>query len=395
MNGTERYVRQATRGLSGQARSDARMELRGAIEDKAWRLTLLGLEPQEAARAALRDLGSPHAIASGLTRVHTLPKAALAAVLAGVATLLGVQALAAVPTVRAAPDPTYKFCSYDEASLKQMPSAMQAEIRVRLAQPGGRDRLEADCKASSPVPFNSYLRLSDLINAFIAGGVGVRILPGRDGFIYLTFPKYGSEKTVDLSLATEKIAGQTYVQSFGLINSLKNIPDVPLRLTGKINPVLEIGPSKVQLGTLNTPVFVSELYMSALWNSLGSNLHPGSKNRTNVLFFLDDPDQAAHHMGISAPEDSFFVTVSNEAFILPEFSSVDYAFRILSVKDGLLPAPFVVGGGDVIVNTPAALFAATTKKQPAILVYKLDTSDLRNLKLTPVPASQIKVLPAR
>ncbi|WP_019588043.1 permease prefix domain 1-containing protein [Deinococcus apachensis] len=71
MRETEVYLNRATRGLWGQKRRDAQTELRGAIEDKVYRYRLLGLSEAEAARAALRDLGSPHAIARDLSRVHT------------------------------------------------------------------------------------------------------------------------------------------------------------------------------------------------------------------------------------------------------------------------------------------------------------------------------------
>jgi hypothetical protein len=394
MNGTERYVRQATRGLSGQARTDAQMELRGAIEDKAWRLTLLGLEPQEAARAALRDLGSPHAIASGLTRVHTLPKAALAAVLAGVATLLGVQALAAVPVVRAIPDPAYKICVYDEALIGSIRSLERvAELRLQLAQPGGRAKLETECKANSPLPMNDLLRLSDFISALIAGGIGVRTLPELDGFLYVTFPDYGSERVLNLSELTKKINGQAYVQTSSVMSYLLGFPDLPLRLTGTTNPVLEIGSAKLQLGTPQTPVLASNIYMSTLFESLDTLI---ATKDAKTVFIFDGPQSARNQITIRAPENSYVVMISNELLFTPgNETNKFYTARILNVKNGKIAAPFAVGAKGNIVNTPGELVKATENIYPAILVYKLDTSDLRNLKLTPVPAAQIKVLPAR
>ena len=63
MSGTDQFIRHATRGLWGQKKRDAALELRGAIEDKIYRHQLCGLSELEAEQAALRDLGSPHAIA--------------------------------------------------------------------------------------------------------------------------------------------------------------------------------------------------------------------------------------------------------------------------------------------------------------------------------------------
>ena len=397
VNGTERYLRQATRGLSGQARRDAQTELRGAIEDKAWRLTLLGMEPDEASRAALRDLGSPHAIASGLTRVHTLPKAALAAVLAGVSMLLGVQALAAVPVVRAIQDPTYKFCVYDEATLKAIkPIEAAARLRLQIALPGGRAKAEADCRANSPVPFNEYLRFSDLTQAFRAGGIGVRTLPELDGFLYLTIPGHGPERVVNLSDFVTRVAGQPYVPIWLLVSSLRLLSDVPVRLTGTVNPVLEIGSAKLQLGTKETPVQAVDVYTAALFEILNSELIAGAGVDMKLAAMMATDSDLRNQIGVNGPEESSYVTVSNEDFIFtsPGVTS-RYLMRVMSVKNGRLSAPFAVMAKGSIVNTPKELINATKNIRPAVLVYRLDTSDLRNLKLTPVPASQLRGLQAR
>lgn len=388
MNATERYVRQATRGLSGQARRDAQMELRGAIEDKAWRLTLLGLEPQEATRRAVRELGSPHAVAGGLARVHTLPKAALAAVLAGVAALLGVQALAAVPVVRAIPDPAYKFCVFDETQIRRMTPQMQTDLRAQLAQPGGRAKAEAECRANSPVPTNNLLRLSDLTAALAAGGVKVRSVPQLDGFLNLTFPGDATEYAVNLSDGTQKVAGQPHVQLFGLVSHLRTLSGVPVRLTGDINPVLQIGPAKLQLGTREHPVRAAEIYASALFRLLDSRLDAGPGPAFQSAFITDGPGPSRNRVALQAPEGAYFVTLSNEDFFLPDRTGDRfYSFRIQVLQSGVLPVPFAVGAKGNIVSSRRELVEATRTLHPALLVYRLDTSDLRNLRLTPVPAS--------
>ena len=398
MNAVERYIRQATRGLNGQARRDARAELRGAIEDKVWRFTLLGLSEGDAARAALRDLGSPHAIASGLTRVHTLPKAALAAVLAATATLLGVQALAQVPVVQAIPDPTLKICTFDETSLNQIrPIEYVAKLRLQLALPGGRAKLEAECRAHTPAPPNSLLRFSDLASAFRAGGVQVRTLEPLDGFFYLTFPGR-PEQTIDLSGAAQKINGQTYISAWSLIPYLRFIPDISVRLTGTVNPVLEMGPAKLQLGTVKAPVLATDLYATLLYELVGSLLSSESGTVMPVASVSDDAESKRNFIEVSSTPGAMFVTVSNESLV-HRFQANDprYLFRVLSVKNGVLPAPELFGdtGKARIVNSPKDLLRATAAKKPALLVYKLDASDLRFLKLTPVLASAFTVLPAR
>ena len=105
MKDTEQFLRAATRGLWGRAKRDAALELRGAVEDKIYRYTLLGMTEADAERAALRDLGSPAAIARDLGVVHSVPQGAKVALFVGLVGALGLQAAAQIPAVRAMPAP--------------------------------------------------------------------------------------------------------------------------------------------------------------------------------------------------------------------------------------------------------------------------------------------------
>lgn len=100
MRETERYLNRATRGLWGAARRDARRELRGAVEDRTYRHQVLGLSETDAARAAL---------------------------LASVAAVLGVQALAQVPTVRAIPEQQMEECRPLSPAARQNLTAQQRQ----------------------------------------------------------------------------------------------------------------------------------------------------------------------------------------------------------------------------------------------------------------------------
>jgi len=395
MNETERYLRRATHGLSGQARRDAQLELRGAIEDKIWRLTLLGLPEAEATQAALRDLGNPHTIARGLTRVHTVPRAALAAVLAGVATLLGVQALAQVPVVQAARDPSDRFCVYDEAVLKEMTPARQAALLAQLARPGGRAQLEADCRATSPAPRTVLLRLSDLIAALVRGNIGVRTLPPLDGFLYLTFAGEGAERTLDLSAYSIPIGKDTYVQTWSLINHLRSASPVPVRLIGEVNPLLEIGAARLQLGTPEAPVLAMDLYAAALADQLHSNpLSVLGKPITVDWGGMEDPASARTRIAVNAPDDVLFVLVTNEWLIgTPSPGGPGYLFRVLRARRGQLATSYQVKKQQGLVDTVSDLVNATEQRQKAMLLYRLDPRDLREVKLIPVPGSQLTLQP--
>jgi len=392
MNETERYLRQATRGLSGQARRDAQQELRGAIEDKVWRFTLLGLPEEKAIRAALRDLGDPHAIALGFTQVHTLPKAALAAVLATTATLLGVQALAQVPTVHAIADPEYQSCVYDEAALQRASIEDAARWRRQLAQPGGRARLEAACQATTPSLGNTLLRLSDLTSALTKTGVQVRSPERRlDGFLYLTVPGTPEEQTLDLSEYTRDIAGEIYVQTWSLINHLRRTSGVSVRLIGQVNPVLELGKTKIQLGTSAAPVLATDLYAGALSDLLHTQPLSVADKPLRIEYGFDVPGQVRSQIGIDVPDGTLFMVISNAALTAPKPSTdAVYTFRIRVAQGGRIATPFAIGS---LVHSTSGLVQATTRRQPTLLVYRFDTRDLRTPKLTPVPPSNLKLHP--
>lgn len=165
-------------------------------------------------------------------------------------------------------------------------------------------------------------------------------------------------------------------------------------LTGTVNPTLEMGPAKLQIGTSATPVLANNLYSAALADKLGSVLTSESGKNILLGYTLDETSKSRNQIE-TGMTNSIFVTVSNEDFILPNGSNKFYIFNIQNVNSGLLNAPFAVMAKGSIVNTPKELVNATKNIRPVVLVYRLDTSDLRNLKLTPVPASQLRGVQAR
>ncbi|CAM3858066.1 permease prefix domain 1-containing protein [Deinococcus frigens] len=94
MKGTERYVRQATRGLWGRARRELQAELEGHIAERCQEFRLAGLNPQEAERQTLRELGAPVQVRAGMLDVHTVPALGKAGVLSA---LLATALFSALP----------------------------------------------------------------------------------------------------------------------------------------------------------------------------------------------------------------------------------------------------------------------------------------------------------
>lgn len=90
MTPEDRFLRQATRGLSRRKRAEAQAELRSHLHERTNQLILAGKPLPSAQAQAMEELGAPAAIARGLQRteqVHPLLSAAVFTALAGV--LLG------------------------------------------------------------------------------------------------------------------------------------------------------------------------------------------------------------------------------------------------------------------------------------------------------------------
>ena len=74
MNALETYLRRATRGVWGTKRTELIAELRGSIEARIWMLECQGYASERALEVALTELGQARVIAAGLIGVHTMPK---------------------------------------------------------------------------------------------------------------------------------------------------------------------------------------------------------------------------------------------------------------------------------------------------------------------------------
>ncbi|MVN89309.1 hypothetical protein GO986_21470 [Deinococcus sp. HMF7620] len=429
MSPTDRFVREATRGLWGQRRRDALTELRGAVEDKVYRYRLCGLDQTQAEQAALRDLGSPHAIARDLSRVHTAPLALRATLALGIAGLLSFQAVAVVPGVQAILDPRMQpACTLDELYVRLVPGATPATaqrllttpagqqqlqtsvlgrlapehaeyLRRQLSQPGGMAAAVATCRELTPAYAANLLKLDDVYQALRAAGVTVTPLHGA-GLVQLSFPGEEPRQTVNLEHSLQTIGGVQYVAGSGLLNILKSSVTARITLTGLRNPTLTIGPATLRLGTEDHPVLTTDLlsYVMLDWLSpqlpkLPGTMTPAISGTLGTL----TPDPAGHHVRVNAPDGALYATLSNAAVLGQSGQSQTavraYSLALGAVTGGLLPAPLAEGrevGFARLVSTLPELFAATKKNERALLVYRLSGTDLRQLTYTPVPAAQLR-----
>lgn len=390
MNAVDRYLKRATQGLWGEKKRDAQTELRGAIEDKVYRHRLLGLNETEAIAAALRDLGRPAAIARELSEVHSMPQVFKTMLFVGVGTLLSFQAVAQVAVVKSAYLQTDTVeCRLQTAAERAL---MSADLRGRYdrmtAEQGGPEKFLEKCRSTN---FGGLvlLKVADLLGALKAGGVTIR----EQSEVTPTTPlmTYTGENstTPDASFVTTEIQGGRYLESSMLIPFLRRATALPLRLSGLTNPVLQVGEAKLQLGAGAVPVRTTDLLAAALIDQRRGN---ASYPLPVVLFSIPESnlfDPAAPRLAVAGQDGDLFAVVQN-------ISRVNGGERdtlwVRARQSGTVEFTVELGVRPRVVASLEALDAATAQQQKAVLVYKLDPSNLQDLKLTPLSAAQVKVV---
>jgi hypothetical protein len=392
----EHFLRQATRGLWGQHKRDALTELRGAVEDKVYRHRLAGLNETDATLAALQDLGSPHAIARDLNRVHTAPSALRAALLLGVAGVLGMQAAAQIPMIHAAPVPVTEACRFDEAKLARFSPEDRAMILGRISAAGGRANYEAACRTQhSTADPNQLLRLSDVISALRAGGIEVLSLPGVDTYLQLRLPGQdwqalnltGSTEVMTSSPEVDTHSGDIYIHAVGLINQLRSPFRGALSLRGLVNPTLQIGPAQMQIGTAQRPVLATHLYSSAVMEEVeGLMRRAGGSAQVPRLQRSDEQARRPEYTKLT-------VNAQAGVYVLVGTSGGQVNLMVQALQNGQLELPCDCSSLPVeLTGDLKTLLKWTQWEKTGWMVYAMQVGDLRHLNLTPVPAAQVKVV---
>ncbi len=218
---TERYLRQATRGLAGAARADVRAELSSHIHERLQHHLLAGLQGEEAERRVLAELGAPMAINRGFLQVHTLPWLAPLSLLG----MLGVTVILSLPH--------------------------------SLAEVQGPD-------TSIPIRSLQYVEITSLKAELQREGVRVE---GPENRWTLTFP--GGMRSVTLQPRTSNALlpnlyslsqnGKTYLDANLVIGAAVQA-GLPIRLDGWKNPQLHLGTVTLHLGTPAAPTDAYNIY---------------------------------------------------------------------------------------------------------------------------------------
>lgn len=390
MNRTERYLTQATRGLLGQKKVEAHQELRGAIEDKIWRYTLAGLSADEAESAALRDLGSAHVVARDLHRVHTAPSALRATLLLGVAGLLSLQAVAQVATIRSASafDPVAACRLPSDEELNRASPQMRAMHERFLASFGGREGYLKQCQ-SGAFQSTGLLKVADLLAALTSAGITTTNPPQRTPTTPLQVK--GVTGAPEATFQTVDLGGERYLDSTLLIPYLKRVTALPLSLTGDRNPTLRVGSLALQLGTAAAPVLTADLLTAALIDERRTNIDVPIPVVVRTVSSSEPVDPVASRLAVPGMDGEYFAVVQNMNAVDTQGDAPDMLW-VRARVNGTLPLTNDAGARPQIVKSLADLDRATANGVEAAVVYRVETGNLRHLKLLPVPPNQVRVV---
>ncbi|CAM3579486.1 hypothetical protein DESA109040_16990 [Deinococcus saxicola] len=265
---------------------------------------------------------------------------------------------------------------------------LQGRYNRIIADQGGPEKFLEKCRSTD---FGGLvlLKVADLLSALKAGGVQLREQVEDTPTTPLVTYTGADSTTPDASFITTEIQGGRYLESSMLIPFLKRATTLPLRLSGLTNPVLQVGEAKLQLGAGAVPVRTTDLLTAALIDQRGGNV---SYPLPVVLFSVPESnplDPAAPRLAVSGQDGDVFAVVQN-------ISRVNGGERdtlwVRARQSGTVEFTGELGARPRVVTSLEALDAATAQQQKAVLVYKLDPSNLQDLKLTPLSAAQVKVV---
>ena len=387
MKPTERYLQWATLGLWGRRRADVRAELRGAVEDKLYRYQLLGMSPEAAETAALRDLGSPHRLAWSLGLVHTGTTTLRLSLLLGMAGLLSLQAVAQVATVKSAFGVERSDCRL-AVSADFQTTADQVRYARLLQSYGGPERYLQLCRAGQFEP-SALLNVTDLLSALTAGGVPIRALPAATPTTPLLL--LSPAGTPEISFGTVDIKGERYLNSPQVLPFLRRATTLPIQVSGLKNPIIHVGDVALQLGTSAAPVWTVDLLSAALEDARTANASFPLPAKVQTVPSTLPLDPAAPQLAVPGQDGDVFAVVQNALRINTDGAQPETLW-VRARQQGRIAFTDEVGSAFQVVNSQAELDRMTARKIKAALVYRVGTRDIRHLQLHPVSKAELEIV---
>jgi hypothetical protein len=282
--------------------------------------------------------------------VHSVPVGVQGMLLAAVLGVVGVQTVGAATSVGAVPyDKTVSNCAL-------APTA----------------QLQKDCRVLE-VQSNTFLPVGALFSMLRSAGLDPKTLNlNPEGLT-----RFGQEDFVDVGTLTDTLLNNT---------------SYPLKLQGEKNPTLTVGNASVVLGTPEQPLLARNILGWAVFNQLKRRFHPDN----GVLGLSVDANITPHGSvqtltGLQAGRYAL-VTVFSAPWKTSFVCTPNLTIHLVETSTGSLmlcdtQAKFQ------IVTSPEALVSAQRAHRSAVLLYKLGpVNDLRNLPLTLVNTSKLKIV---
>ena len=294
MKQLERYLNHATRGTYGKTRVLIRAELEANIRMRGKELEHHGLNETQAITRALEELGAPNFVSAGMTRVYTMPKIALATV--PLAATIGIfvavlsSSLAKISFTNTGPIPTCpprtlkqtEFCLMNPIGFSWLEiSSLIAELRAKGVKVTENGKYVQSLKGSFTP--GSVVKYTDLPapQLEITFPQDHKILfdkPLRSGFSSWGFAFGESVPFTDdqkkafwnrrNQLAQDVVAfrrnNKTYLSSHVFLDFMVAKSQLPVSLDGWENPQLQVGQTKISLGSSETPVIFLDAFKEAL-----------------------------------------------------------------------------------------------------------------------------------
>ena len=242
MNEVERYLDKATRGLWGRKRKEVREELEAHIRERVMAHRIAGLNEENAAEKALKEMGEPREVSAGMAKLYTVPWIAGSGVF-----------FAAICTI--------SILVFSDSLAQSLPVDYRWPAEVCLE--ASAQTLPEKCKTDEP-----WLSVEDLKENLEP--LGVAITEQGDDTI-LSFPdaqpvrllpldinpaEYGSSAstgTLNTFLRGEQLR-EGYYPLYAIVFQIASQADVPVRLEGWENLTLQVGDVAFQLGTEAQPL---------------------------------------------------------------------------------------------------------------------------------------------
>ncbi len=273
LSSSERYLRQATRGLWGRKQREVREELEAHLHERVMAHRIAGLGEADALERALAELGAPHHVQSGMLRLYVLPTVAGSGMAVAAACAL-VIALLPKGVAQEPVSGTFYWPS----------TACTAALRS--------DSILRAYEACEVFDNSLWLDTRALVSTFEAQGVTVE--KGEEQLTF-TFPgaapvdvPAGNAASPTISVEGRTVAAAPDALAlWNLVRAVSEQSELPVSFAGWDNPVVTIGDASFRLGTQVRPVSGDDFYDNYLEQVLfRSLLEPAMREGDSISVFV-------------------------------------------------------------------------------------------------------------